>query len=199
MSKKNVFERLYIGIEEIMDSTVVYNSKGEYSVFFEIENVVEQYSADIDAYYSFSDVMTSVIRLLGEGYAIQKQDIFCKQKYEHDYKDLPFLSKSYFKFFNGREYTELKTYLIITQEKQKKGFLNFDKKKFKDFHLKIAKLQDFLSGNGIKIRKLDEKEIREYIYRYISFSFEKGKFAFNNFSVSDNDIKIGGETLDVCL
>ena len=195
MSKKNVFERLYIGIEEIMDSTVVYNSKGEYSVFFEIENVVEQYSADIDAYYSFSDVMTSVIRLLGEGYAIQKQDIFCKQKYEHDYKDLPFLSQSYFKFFNGREYTELKTYLIITQEKQKKGFLNFDKKKFKDFHLKIAKLQDFLSGNGIKIRKLDEKEIREYIYRYISFSFEKGKFAFNNFSVSDNDIKIGGENL----
>lgn len=195
MSKKNVFERLYIGIEEIMDSTVVYNSKGEYSVFFEIENVVEQYSADIDAYYSFSDVMTSVIRLLGEGYAIQKQDIFCKQKYEHDYKDLPFLGKSYFKFFNGREYTELKTYLIITQEKQKKGFLNFDKKKFKDFHLKIAKLQDFLSGNGIKIRKLDEKEIREYIYRYISFSFEKGKFAFNNFSVSDNDIKIGGGNL----
>lgn len=195
MGKKNVFERLYIGIEEIKDSTVVYNSKGEYSVFFEIENVVEQYSADIDAYYSFSDVMTSVIRLLGEGYAIQKQDIFCKQKYEHDYKDLPFLSQSYFKFFNGREYTELKTYLIITQEKQKKGFLNFDKKKFKDFHLKIAKLQDFLSGNGIKIRKLDEKEIREYIYRYISFSFEKGKFAFNNFSVSDNDIKIGGKKL----
>lgn len=195
MSKKNVFERLYIGIEEIMGSTVVYNSKGEYSVFFEIENVVEQYSADIDAYYSFSDVMTSVIRLLGEGYAIQKQDIFCKQKYEHDYMDLPFLSQSYFKFFNGREYTELKTYLIITQEKQKKGFLNFDKKKFKDFHLKIAKLQDFLSGNGIKIRKLDEKEIREYIYRYISFSFEKGKFAFNNFSVSDNDIKIGRKNL----
>lgn len=195
MSKKNVFERLYIGIEEIMGSTVVYNSKGEYSVFFEIENVVEQYSADIDAYYSFSDVMTSVIRLLGEGYAVQKQDIFCKQKYEHNYKDLPFLSQSYFRFFNGREYTELKTYLIVTQEKQKKGFLNFDNKKFKDFHLKIAKLQDFLSGNGIKIRKLNEKEIREYIYRYISFSFEKGKFAFNNFSVSDNDIKIGEKNL----
>lgn len=195
MSKKNVFESLYIGIEEIMDSTIVYNSKGEYSVFFEIENVVEQYSADIDAYYSFSDVMTSVIRLLGEGYAIQKQDVFCKQKYEHDYKNLPFLSQSYFKFFNGREYTELKTYLIITQEKQKKVFLNYDKKKFKDFHLKIAKLQDFLSGNGIKTRKLNEKEIREYIYRYISFSFEKGKFAFNNFSVSDNDIKIGEKNL----
>lgn len=195
MGKKNVFERLYIGIEEIKDFTVVYNSKGEYSVFFEIENIVEQYSADIDAYYSFSDVMTSVVRLLGEGYAVQKQDIFCKQKYEHEYKDLPFLSRSYFKFFYGREYTELKTYLIITQERQKKGFLNYDKKKFKDFHLKIAKLQDFLSGNGIKIRKMSEKEIREYIYRYISFSFEKGKFAFNNFSVSDNDIRIGEKNI----
>lgn len=195
MGKKNVFERLYIGIEEIKDFTVVYNSKGEYSIFFEIENIIEQYSADIDAYYSFSDVMTSVVRLLGEGYAVQKQDIFCKQKYEHEYKDLPFLSRSYFKFFNGREYTELKTYLIITQERQKKGFLNYDKKKFKDFHLKIAKLQDFLSGNGIKIRKMSEKEIREYIYRYISFSFEKGKFAFNNFSVSDNDIRIGKKNI----
>lgn len=77
MGKKNVFERLYIGIEEIKDFTVVYNSKGEYSIFFEIENIIEQYSADIDAYYSFSDVMTSVVRLLGEGYAVQKQDIFC--------------------------------------------------------------------------------------------------------------------------
>ena len=63
------------------------------------------------------------------------------------------------------------------------------RKKFKDFHLKIAKLKDFLSGNGIKVRKLNEEEIKEYIYRYISFSFEKGKFTFNNFSVSDNDIK----------
>lgn len=195
MNKKNVFERLYIGIEKIDGSTVVYNSKGEYSAFFEIENVVEQYSADIDAYYSFSDVMTSVIRLLGEGYAVQKQDIFCKQKYEHEYKDLPFLSQSYFKFFSGREYTELKTYLIITQERQKKGFLNYDKKKFKEFHLRIAKLQDFLAGSGIKVRKMDEQEIREYIYRYISFSFKKGKFFFNNFSVSDNDIKIGEKNI----
>lgn len=195
MSKKNVFDRLYIGIEDIMGSTVLYNSKGEYSVIFEIENVVEQYSADINAYYAFSDVMTSVIRLLGEGYALQKQDIFCKQKYEHEYSNMPFLSQAYFRFFNGREYTELKTYLIVTQEKPKKGFFNYDKKKFKDFHLKIAKLKDFLSGNGIKVRKLNEEEIKEYIYRYISFSFEKGKFTFNNFSVSDNDIKIGGKHL----
>lgn len=119
MSKKNVFDRLYIGIEDIMGSTVLYNSKGEYSVIFEIENVVEQYSADINAYYAFSDVMTSVIRLLGEGYALQKQDIFCKQKYEHEYSNMPFLSQAYFRFFNGREYTELKTYLIVTQEKPK--------------------------------------------------------------------------------
>ena len=111
MSKKNVFDRLYIGIEDIMGSTVLYNSKGEYSVIFEIENVVEQYSADINAYYAFSDVMTSVIRLLGEGYALQKQDIFCKQKYEHEYSNMPFLSQAYFRFFNGREYTELKLIL----------------------------------------------------------------------------------------
>jgi hypothetical protein len=30
--------------------------------------------------------------------------------------NMEFLSRSYFKFFEGREYTEIRTFLIITQE-----------------------------------------------------------------------------------
>ena len=110
MAKNKVFDTLYIGIEDVNDITVVYNSKGEYSVILEIRNPVEQYCSNAEEYYGFNNFFISLLRLLGEGYCIQKQDIFCKQKYRSESSSKEFLSNSYFKFFEGREYTEIKTF-----------------------------------------------------------------------------------------
>ena len=195
MAKNNIFDSLYIGIEKVKGSTVLYNSKGENSVILEIKNPVEQYCSNAGAYYSFNDFFISILRLLGEGYCLQKQDILCKQKYRSEANSKEFLSESYFRFFEGREYTEIKTYLTITQEKQKTGLFSFDNKKWNEFHIKIQKLLDFFRENKVYCRMLNENEIRDYIYRYVSFSFEYGPFSFNNFKSSDTGIKIGKKNI----
>lgn len=56
---------------------------------------------------------------LGEGYALHKQDIFTRNRFEFaDAEKKEFLSKSYFEYFKGRQYTDSCSYLTITQEAQ---------------------------------------------------------------------------------
>ena len=45
----------------------------------------------------------------------------------------------FFKYFNGRSYTDSQTYLIITQENKKSRIFSFDSKKWRDFMVKIRK------------------------------------------------------------
>lgn len=192
MAKKSKFDALYSGIETIEGSTVLYTNKGEYSVIMQIQNPIEKFCADIDAYYNFSDLMTSLIKSLGEGYSIQKQDIFSRQKYSKKLSgNEDFLTKEYFKYYEGREYTEVKTFLIITQERKNSKFLQFDKRKWKEFHLKLQKVYDLFQNRKVACRKLNEREIEDYLYRYLSFHFQKGTFSVDNFRVNDHSLKIG--------
>ena len=57
-------------------------------------NPVQQLCTDAEQYQLFQDVFSNVVQTLGEGYALQKQDIFCKQAYHHEVpKDAPFLTR----------------------------------------------------------------------------------------------------------
>ncbi len=58
--------------------------------------------------------------------------------------------KSYFKYFNGRSYTDSQTYLIITQENKKSRIFSFDSKKWRDFVVKIRKVKDQLKDSGVE-------------------------------------------------
>lgn len=191
MAKKKPFPALYSGIESIDGLTILYTNKGEYSTVYKIVNPAEKYCADIDAFYSFNEILLSLVKTLGGGYAVQKQDVFCKQKFYKDADNMEFLSNAYFRYFNGREYTEVTTYIVITQEKKKSGLFQFDKKKWADFHLKISKVDDLLKNSKVSHRMLSLEEVKEYIYRYFSISFEKGKFSLDNFKSGDYSLKIG--------
>ena len=89
-ARKNTLDGLFSGIEDITDArgrllnTVLYNKAGSYSSIFEVENPVQQYCTDADQYYAFMNVLDHILQTLGEGYALQKQDIFCRQAYHHD-------------------------------------------------------------------------------------------------------------------
>lgn len=194
MNKKKL-NTLYTGIEIINGLTVTYTDKGEYSVFFSIQNPIQQYCADADLYYQSNDFIISLVKLLGEGYALQKQDIFCKKEYVNvDKNNREWLSEKYFDFFKGRTYTDTKTYLIITQEK-KKGFFQFDKKKWTDFLQKIEKVKDLFNSYNIRFSVLSEKETKEYIYRYFTVNFKDQTFSLDNFSSRDNQLKIGNKSV----
>ena len=98
-TRKNTLDGLFTGIEDITDArgrvvnTVLYSKAGNYSSIFEIENPVQQYCTDADQYYAFMNVLDHILQTLGEGYALQKQDIFCRQAYHHDITpDMEFLT-----------------------------------------------------------------------------------------------------------
>lgn len=61
---------------------------------------MQQLCTDAEQYMLFQDVLSNVVQTLGEGYALQKQDVLCKQSYHHEVpEDAEFLTKSYFRYF----------------------------------------------------------------------------------------------------
>ena len=195
-SKKRIFDGLYAQLEETDGNVVLFSAKGEPSVIFEMTNPVQQLCTDAEQYMLFQDVLSNIVQTLGEGYALQKQDVLCKQSYRHDVpEDAEFLIRSYFKYFEGREFTEIRTYLIITQEAQKSQFVQYDPKKWLDFHSKVSKVNDILAEKGIRHRKLTKPEVNEYCHRFMAFQFRHGPFSMTNFKASDEYLKIGDRVI----
>lgn len=191
-TKKKVFDGLYAGLEETDGNVVLFSAKGEPSVIFEMTNPVQQLCTDAGQYIRFQDVLSNVVQTLGEGYALQKQDILCKQAYHHDVpEDAEFLTRSYFNYFEGREFTEIRTYLIVTQEAQRSQFVQYDPKTWLDFHTKVSKMDDILTERGIRHRKLSKAEADEYCHRFMAFQFRHGAFSMTNFKASDEYLRTG--------
>lgn len=159
-------------------------------------NPVQQLCTDAGQYIRFQDVLSNVVQTLGEGYALQKQDILCKQAYHHDVpEDAEFLTRSYFNYFEGREFTEIRTYLIVTQEAQRSQFVQYDPKTWLDFHTKVSKVDDILTERGIRHRKLSKAEADEYCHRFMAFRFRHGAFSMTNFKASDEYLRTGNRII----
>ena len=194
--KKKAFDGLYAGLEETDGSVVLFSAKGEPSVIFEMTNPVQQLCTDAERYLHFQDVLSNVAQTLGEGYALQKQDIFCKQAYHHEVPDgAEFLTRSYFNYFEGREFTEIRTCLVVTQEVQHSQFVQYDPKKWMEFHSKISKVDDILTERNIRHRKLTKGEVEEYCHRFMAFQFRHGPFSMTNFKASDEYLKTGNRVI----
>ena len=195
-NRKRAFEGLYAGLEETYGHVVLFSAKGEPSVIFEMANPVQQLCTDAEQYLRFQDVLSNLVQTLGEGYALQKQDIFCKQAYHHDVpEDAEFLTRSYFRYFEGREYTEIRTFLVITQETQRSQFVQYESKKWLEFHSKVSKAEDILNERHIRHRRLTKEEVDEYCHRFMAFRFRHGPFSMTNFKASDEYLKVGGRVV----
>lgn len=190
--QKKVFDGIFSQLEETDGNVVLFDAKGAPSVIFRMVNPVLRLCTDSEQYMLFQDVLANIVQTLGEGYTLQKQDIFCRQKYSHEVPDTAeFLTRSYFAYFTGREFTEITTYLIITQEARKGQFVQYDPKKWLDFHSKVSKVDDILSDKGIRHQKLDKREVYEYLHRFMAFHFKHGPFSMTNFKVSDEYLRTG--------
>lgn len=195
-NRKRAFDGLYAQLEETDGHAVLFSARGEPSVIFEMANPVQQLCTDSEQYLRFQDVLSNLVQTLGEGYALQKQDIFCKQAYHHDVpEDAEFLTRSYFRYFEGREFTEIRTYLVITQEAQRGQFVQYDPKMWAKFHAKVSKAEDILSEKHIRHRRLTKDEVDEYCHRFMAFCFRHGPFSMTNFKASDEYLKVGGRVV----
>lgn len=202
MAKKQVrteFDGLYQGVEEYEEGIgVAYTRKGHYSVFIRMDNPVMQYSANISEYYDAASLFENIIKSLGDGYSLQKQDIFSRQNFEPEiHEDTKFLGRAYMEFFRGREYTEVQTCLIITQEVKPTTFGLYDRKREDDFWSKIQKIRDILSQSKVRYRMMDAKQIVEYLHRFLGISFRRGAFSYSNFKSMDNHVEMGDRSFRI--
>ena len=194
--RANTFKDIYFSIEDVDGVGVLYTKTGEYSAILKMENPVQKYSADTDCYYDFSNLMTAVVQTLGEGYALQKQDVFVRKNFDGRALQVSdsgkFLSNAYFRFFNGRPYIEGCTYLVITQESKKSALLSYDNSKWRDFLVKIRKVADQLHDGGIKSAEfLNVQQAREYADRFFALNFRDAHFSMTNFKVDSEAIHMG--------
>ena len=196
--RKKIFQDIYFSIEDVDGIGVLYTKTGEYSAILKMENPVQKYSANIDSYYEFNHLITALAQTLGEGYAIHKQDVFVRKQFKDESNDNhEFLSESYFKYFNGRSYTDSQTYLIITQENKKNRIFSFDSKKWRDFVVKIRKVKDQLKDSGVEASYLDGNTAREYVDRYFSMNFNDKIVSMTNFKVDEESISMGNKRCKV--
>jgi conjugation system TraG family ATPase len=196
--RKKIFQDIYFSVEDVDGIGVLYTKTGEYSAILRLENPVQKYSANIDNYYEFTNLLTALAQTLGEGYAIHKQDVFIKKKFHDETNDNhEFLSESYFRYFTGRTYTDVQTYLIITQENKKSRLFSFDSKKWRDFLVKIRKVKDQLKDSGVDSAYLDGATARDYVDRYFSMNFTDKIVSMTNFKVDDESISMGNKRCKV--
>ncbi len=193
--RKHIFRDIYFSVEDVDGMGVLYTKTGEYSAVIAMENPVQKFAADADAYYEYNRLFTAIAQTLGEGYAIQKQDIFMRRRFDEDNRQREFLSKSYFDYFHGREYTDSRTYLTVTQECKKSKLFSYDARHWRDFAVKVGKVLDQLRDAGVGCRFLTKQEASEYVDRYFAMDFTSPVVSMNNFKSDDECIGIGDRTV----
>ena len=196
--RKRIFQDIYFTVEETDGIGVLYTKTGEYSAVLKIENPVQKYSADINGFYDFTHLFSSLALTLGEGYAIHKQDIFVRKRFEQETEsNREFLSESYFRYFKGRPYTDSLCYLAITQEAKKSRLFSFDNRKWRDFLVKVRKVHDQLRDSGVQARFLNKTEASEYVDRYFAMNFKDRTVSMSNFKADEETVSMGDKRCKV--
>ena len=193
--RAKVFDDIYFSVEDVDGTGIIYTKSGDYSAVMQIENPVQKYSADTDSYYDYQQLFTKVCQSLGEGYILQKQDIFIRKRFDSselmDGGQLSTLQQSYFRYFNGREYTEVKTVLCITQENRKSRQFSYDAKKWREFLDKLNKVRDQFLAEKLPVRFLNGAECQDYADRFFAMNFRDAHYSMTNFKVDGEDILMG--------
>ena len=196
--RKKIFQDIYFSVEDTDGVGVLYTKTGEYSAILKMDNPVQKYSANADSYYEFSHLFNAIAQTLGEGYALHKQDIFTRKRFDvEDSANREFLSSAYFGYFKGRHYTDSVTYLTVTQESKGSRLFSFDNKKWRDFLVKIRKVQDQLKDAGISASFLTKEEAADYVDRYFAVNFRDKTISMSNFKVDEECIAMGNKKCKV--
>ena len=100
--RKHMLRDIYFSVEDIDGIGVLYTKTGEYSAILKMENPVQKYASNTDSFYDFTRLMTAIMAALGEGYALHKQDIFVRRRFDAESDRQAFLWEAYFRYFGDR-------------------------------------------------------------------------------------------------
>ncbi|MDR2126798.1 MAG: hypothetical protein LBP63_08220 [Prevotellaceae bacterium] len=79
---KRIFQSPYIGIDDKGIYPIIFDVRGNFSVFIKMNNPCLTYNGDKEEYYTFLNVFSNLVKALDAGYSLQKHDIFSKRKWE---------------------------------------------------------------------------------------------------------------------
>ncbi len=190
--KKQSFKLPFIGIDDSKEYAILYTDSGDGSIVIRLDNPVIQYSADQDGYYDFHSLMTNIIKLLGAGYTVQKQDVFSKKTYSSTVNhSTDYLESCYHQNFEGRIFKNITTYLVITQTAGKKGLFTYDANRFDIFLKNITKILEILRQRDLHPTPLSKTALETHIKQYMAFDFSNKCTPFDNIKAGDDCLEIG--------
>jgi len=198
MAGKRIFKSPYIGIDTKGLYPMLFDVRGNFSVFFKMQNPCMQYAGDKEEYYSFLNIFSNLIRALDSGYCIQKHDVFSKTKWQLPYVADDFLMQKHFEYNVGRSLKHQTTTFILTCELKRSAFFGYEEKKYHNFLDNVGKVLGFFNNYDIKASVMTKKEITNYLYRYFSMDFEDDACSFDNFRVYGDGLQIGNKNVQ-CL
>ncbi|MGJ1363226.1 TraG family conjugative transposon ATPase [Sphingobacterium spiritivorum] len=180
----------YAGIDHYRGEALLYSERGDFSAIFRIRNPVMQYGADPEPYTAYHGVLLNMIKILGEGHIIQKQDIFSRKNFGA-VESTAFLQRKYNEHFHGREYTAIVTYLTVTRQVKRGAFYVHDPKALADFAQHMDKLHDLLHGAGLAPERLDEQALHTYVSRVLAMDFSSENIVLDNMLAGDTQLGLG--------
>lgn len=194
MASKTVFKMPYIGIDKSGAFDLLVGLNGEYSVVIKIANPVIRYSAAPSGYDEFHGLLLNIVKVLGDGYLLQKQDVLSRESYPARKAD-EYLQSRYFEHFTGRDYVEIRSYLTITRQVKKGTFYVYDKRLLTDFRQAIDKVLNILELGKAGPEVLKEGAINLLVMRTLSMDFSSGNIILDNLAASDVELKMGDRAI----
>ncbi|MDN3586158.1 TraG family conjugative transposon ATPase [Pedobacter aquatilis] len=189
-----IFDLPYIGYDNFQGLELLYTASGDFSVIIQIENVVTELSADERGYVAFHDLLLQLIKTLGEGYILTKQDVFVAGRFKQG-KSEEYLQKAFDSHFCGRRQIELYSYLIITKKVERSRFYLYSDKSLHNFKSVTSKVMGTLNEAGLQPVLLDKASMDRYIGRCLSMDFSSAHILRNNFFARENQIDMGSSCI----
>ncbi|MGF7079028.1 hypothetical protein [Mucilaginibacter sp. UYCu711] len=190
MAAKTLFNIPYAGVDKSGAYDLLIGMNGECSVIIRIVNPVIRYAAYPAGYDEFHSLLINVVKVLGDGHILQKQDIISRSKWLGKSSG-EYLQQKYNAHFEGRECLKTDTYLTITRQVKKGAFYVYDAKALRDFRQLISKVLDILPAPEV----LKETSVNRLILQMLSMDFKSRHISLNNLSPSDIEIKTGNRSV----
>jgi hypothetical protein len=190
MAGKQVFNIPYIGIDHYSGTDILIGAGGECSVVIRITNPVTRFSGASAAYDEFHALMINIVKIIGDGYLLQKSDVISKEKYPLK-ESGEYLQQKYNEHFAGRDYVKVTTYITLTKQVRKGAFYVFDKKALRDFSQQLDKVRDILVAAKTAPVVLKEPQLHLLIMQFLGMNFKPEHIVLNNFAPTDTEIKMG--------
>lgn len=199
MRGKQEFKIPYAGIAKEEHLDILYNLNGDFSVVIEMRNPVAQFGANSGAYDDYHNLLISLVKILGDGYILQKQDIFSKAIYPLRKSD-EYLQEKYNAHFAGRSFVKITTYLVITRQVKRGAFYVYDQKALRDFRQVIGKVMDVLISSKTSPVILNEARINRLVMQTLTMNFSDEVISLQNLSPNDIELKMGDRAIrNICL